>query len=189
MRKDVIKLFVKLFVVLFLPFEIFNFIYSLVEFNYTGNAMTKFRKEYGIIPKVSDRTYFTNSIHVPVYKQMSPFKKIDIESQLTGLSNAGCITYVELSHEAIHNIEALEQLVDYAMEHDIPYFAINLPSSSCLACGYQGDIDDNCPECGSKNIEKLARVTGYLSTDYRHFNQGKIDEVHDRVKHKETYNF
>jgi ribonucleoside-triphosphate reductase len=162
-------------------------------------AFEKWKAKYGDYPGVTyyidedgnrvDKMYFTNSMHVPVYKQMSPFKKIDIESQLTGLSNAGCITYVELSHEAIHNIEALEQLVDYAMEHDIPYFAINLPSSSCLACGYQGDIDDNCPECGSQNIEKLARVTGYLSTDYRHFNQGKIAEVHDRVKHKETYNF
>lgn len=136
-----------------------------------------------------DKEYFTNSIHVPVYKQMSPFKKIDIESELTGLSNAGCITYVELKHEAVHNIEALEELVDYAMEKDIPYFAINLPLSTCLKCGYHGDIDEKCPECGCENIEKLARVTGYLSTDYRHFNAGKQAEVEDRVKHKETYNF
>jgi len=162
-------------------------------------AFNKWKDKYGEHENVTfyidedgvrhDKEYFTNSIHVPVYKQMSPFKKIDIESELTGLSNAGCITYVELKHEAVHNIEALEELVDYAMEKDIPYFAINLPLSTCLKCGYHGDIDEKCPECGCENIEKLARVTGYLSTDYRHFNAGKQAEVEDRVKHKETYNF
>ena len=98
--------------------------------------MKKFKKQYGIIPNISDREYFTNSIHVPVWKEISPFEKIDIESQLTGYSQAGCITYVELDASAVHNIEALEQIVNYAMDKDIPYFAINVPSDTCLDCGF-----------------------------------------------------
>ncbi len=147
-------------------------------------AMTKFRKRYGVIPGVSDRKYFTNSMHVPVWKEMTPFKKIDIESQLTGFSSAGCITYVELPSSVINNIDGLETLVKYAMSKDIPYFAVNVPNDMCMDCGWQGDIkSDECPKCGSKNIQRLRRVTGYLSTDYHNFNEGKIAEVEDRVKH------
>lgn len=147
-------------------------------------AMTKFRKRYGVIPGVSDRKYFTNSMHVPVWKEMTPFKKIDIESQLTGYSSAGCITYVELPSSVINNIDGLETLVKYAMAKDIPYFAVNVPNDMCMDCGWQGDIkSDECPKCGSGNIQRLRRVTGYLSTDYHNFNEGKIAEVEDRVKH------
>ena len=146
-------------------------------------AMKKFQEKYGKIPNISDREYFTNSIHVPVWKNMSPFDKIDIESQLVGYSNAGCITYVEIDGSATKNIDALEQIVDYAMDKDIPYFAVNVPSDTCLDCGAQGEFNSNCTECNSTNIEQLRRVTGYLSTDYRHFNLGKQDEVEDRVHH------
>lgn len=104
--------------------------------NLCYTALKKFRQKYGTIPNVSDKDFFTNSIHVPVWHQMSPFDKIDIESQLTGYSNAGCITYVELDASAVHNPEAIEQLVNYAMDHDIPYFAINVPSDTCLDCGF-----------------------------------------------------
>ena len=137
-----------------------------------------------------EKKYFTNSIHVPVYKQMSPFKKIDIESQLTGFSNAGCITYVEVKHEVIHNTEALEELVNYAMDKDIPYFAINLPSDQCEDCGYQGSIGDVCPKCGSSHISRLRRVTGYLTGDYKTaFNKGKELESDQRVKHQNIIDF
>lgn len=146
-------------------------------------ALNNFRKQFGTIPNVSDRDYFTNSMHVPVWKNMSPFEKIDIEAQLTGYSSAGCITYVELDSGVKNNILALEQIVNYAMDHDIPYFAINVPVDTCLKCGYTDEINDKCPECGGTDIERLRRVTGYLSTDYRHFNQGKQAEVMDRVKH------
>ena len=124
-------------------------------------AMNKFKEKYGVIPNVSDREYFTNSIHVPVWKEMSPFEKIDIESQLTGYSSAGCITYVELSSGIKNNLEALEDLVIYAMEKDIPYFAVNVPNDTCLECGYCDEFNDRCPMCGSKNIQQLRRVTGY----------------------------
>ena len=152
--------------------------------NLCYTALKKFRDKYGVIENVSDKEFFTNSIHVPVWKKVSPFDKIDIESQLTGYSNAGCITYVELDASVVHNIDALEQIVDYAMDKDIPYFAINVPSDTCLTCGYQGEINNKCPICGSKNIQQLRRVTGYLTGNYTTaFNLGKQDEVHHRVKH------
>jgi len=145
-------------------------------------ALKKFRDKYGIIENVSDKEFFTNSMHVPVWKKINPFEKIDIEAQLTGYSNAGCITYVEIPGEAIRNLEALEELVNYAMDKDIPYFAINVPSDFCK-CGYQGDIPGACPQCGNEDIDRLRRVTGYLSTTVKHFNWGKQDEVAHRVKH------
>ena len=159
----------------------FGVYYTPAE-NLCYTAMQKFRDKYGIIPNVSDRSYFTNSMHVPVWHNMDPFQKIDIESQLTGYSSAGCITYVELPASAKNNIEALETIVNYAMEKDIPYFAVNVPVDTC-SCGYSDEIGDVCPKCGGTEIERLRRVTGYLSSDYRNFNAGKIDEVEDRVKH------
>ena len=152
--------------------------------NLAYTAMTKFKEKYGEIPNVSDRDYFTNSIHVPVWKEMSPFDKIDIESQLTGYSSAGCITYVELNSGVKNNIDALETLVHYAMEHDIPYFAINVPNDTCLECGFMDEFNDHCPVCGSHHIQQLRRVTGYLTGNYTTaFNAGKIAETNDRVKH------
>ena len=151
--------------------------------NLCYTAMTKFKEKYGEIPNVSDKKFFTNSMHVPVWHEMDPFEKIDIESQLTGYSSAGCITYVELPAGTLNNIDALDELVNYAMDKDIPYFAVNVPSDTCLNCGFQGEIGTCCPQCGSGDIERLRRVTGYLSSDYRKFNLGKQDEVKNRVKH------
>jgi ribonucleoside-triphosphate reductase len=152
--------------------------------NMCYTSMKKFRKKYGIIPNVSDRDYFTNSIHVPVWKEMSPFEKIDIESQLTGYSNAGCITYVELEGGVKNNLDALETIVNYAMDKDIPYFAINVPNDICLDCGYTDEFNDKCPMCGSTHIQQLRRVTGYLTGDYKTaFNKGKQQETEQRYKH------
>ena len=154
--------------------------------NLCYTAMKKFKKKYGEIPNVSDRDYFTNSIHVPVWKEVDPFEKIDIESQLTGYSNAGCITYVELDSGAKNNLEALEALVNYAMDKDIPYFAINVPNDTCLDCGYTDEFNDECPMCHSHNIQQLRRVTGYLTGDYKTaFNYGKQKETEDRFKHSQ----
>ena len=152
--------------------------------NLCYTAMKKFKEKYGIIKNVSDRDYFTNSIHVPVWEEMTPFEKIDIESQLTGYSNAGCITYIELDSGVKNNLDALETIVNYAMDKDIPYFAINVPNDTCLDCGYCDEFNDSCPECGSENIQQLRRVTGYLTGDYKSaFNKGKQKEVEDRYKH------
>ena len=161
----------------------FGVYYTPAE-NLCYTAMKKFKEKYGIIPNVSDKDYFTNSIHVPVWEKISPFDKIDIESQLTGYSSAGCITYVELDSTVKNNIDALEVLVNYAMDKDIPYFAINVPNDTCLECGYCDEFNDTCPECGSHNIQQLRRVTGYLTGNYKtSFNDGKIQETEMRVKH------
>ena len=152
--------------------------------NLCYTAMKKFKAKYGELKNISDRDYFTNSMHVPVWHQMSPFEKIDIESELTGYSSAGCITYVELDSSVQTNLKALEQIVNYAMDKDIPYLAINIPNDTCLDCGYTGEFNDYCPMCASKNIQQLRRVTGYLTGDYKTaFNNGKQAEVEDRVKH------
>jgi ribonucleoside-triphosphate reductase len=161
----------------------FGVYYTPAE-NMCYTSMKKFKDKYGVIENVSDKDFFTNSIHVPVWKEMSPFKKIDIESELTGYSNAGCITYIELDGGVQNNIEALEQLVNYAMDKDIPYFAINVPNDTCLSCGYTDEFNDTCPECGSKNIQQLRRVTGYLTGNYKTaFNKGKQQETEMRYKH------
>lgn len=148
-------------------------------------ALNKFKEKYGVIPKISDKKFFTNSIHIPVWIDVTPFEKIDLESQLTGYSNAGCITYVELDSTASHNIDAMEELVVYAMNKDIPYLGINLPNDGCSSCGWTGEINDKCPMCGSNDISRLRRVTGYLTGDaFQNFNPGKIDETLRRIKHK-----
>ena len=161
----------------------FGVYYTPAE-NLCHTAMKKFREKYGVIPNVSENDYFTNSIHVPVWKEISAFDKIDIESQLTGYSSAGCITYVELESTVKNNIDALETIVNYAMDKDIPYFAINVPNDTCLHCGYTDEFNDHCPICGSDDIQQLRRVTGYLTGNYKTaFNKGKQQETEMRVKH------
>lgn len=161
-------------------------------------AFEKFTKKYGLIEnvtaykdengKLQPRGYFTNSIHVPVYKEIDPFEKIDIESQLTGYSSAGCITYVEIGDKAINNLDALEQIVLYAKAKDVPYFALNVRLSECTSCGYHGymNVGEDCPVCGADHdtsVLDFARVTGYLSTSIKHFNKGKQMETKDRFIH------
>jgi len=162
----------------------FGVYYTPAE-NLCHTAMKKFQAKYGKIPNVSENDFFTNSIHVPVWKEMSPFDKIDIESQLTGYSSAGCITYVELDGGIKNNLSALETIVNYAMDHDIPYFAVNVPNDACQNCGYTDEIGNECPICGSQDITRLRRVTGYLTGNYTSaFNPGKVQETDMRVKHK-----
>ena len=161
----------------------FGVYYTPAE-NLCYTAMKKFKAEYGEIPNVSDREYFTNSMHVPVWHEISVFDKIDIESQLTGYSSAGCITYVEVPSGVKNNIDALETIVNYAMDKDIPYFALNIKLDMCQDCGYQDEMNDTCPQCGGHNIQHLRRVTGYLTGDYKTaFNRGKQAETEERVKH------
>ena len=153
--------------------------------NLCYTAMQKFKDKYGVIHNVSDKDFFTNSVHVPVWVEITPMQKIDIESQLTGYSRAGCITYTELNGSVKNNIDALETIVNYAMDKDVPYFAINVPNDMCTNCGYTDDIADECPMCGCKEIRRLRRVTGYLTGDYKSaFNKGKQQEVEMRVSHK-----
>ena len=187
--------------------EVYNFAYSIVEkiYNFTkeltkkhhlnfscyatpaeSTCMTlrnKLFDKYGLIEGVTDREYITNSHHIPVYYNISIMDKIDLESKFAHLCTGGFIEYVELNSSFMKNIDAIEKIIDYAMEKDTAYFALNFPIDTCCDCGYSDEIKDNCPECGSYNIERLRRVTGYLTTDYKNFNKGKIGEVKDRVKH------
>ena len=94
---------------------------------------------------------------------------------------------MELPSTTKNNITALEEIIDYAMSHDIPYFAINVPNDTCMNCGYTDEINDACPVCGSESVRRLRRVTGYLTNDYHNFNHGKQCEVGDRVKHIREY--
>lgn len=153
-------------------------------------AVKELRKQYGVIPNVTDRDYLTNSIHVPVWQQVSIYDKLRIEAPFTKYATAGCITYIELDSTFVQNIKAVEDIIDYAFnELDIPYLAFNFPIDTCLECGFQGEFNDECTNCGSKNFYQLRRVTGYLTTDYHNFNQGKQAEVLDRVKHSAFTDF
>lgn len=147
-------------------------------------ALKGLRKQYGIIPKVTDKEFLTNSHHVPVWQEISIFKKLEIEAPFCKYPTGGCITYVELDSTFVKNTKAIEQIIDYAFKTlDIPYLAFNFPIDSCLTCGHQGEFNDACPECGSTDIQQLRRVTGYLTTDYRNFNKGKQQETEHRIKH------
>ena len=147
-------------------------------------ALKALRKQYGIIPNVTDREFLTNSHHVPVWHEVDIFTKLEIESPFCKYPTGGCITYVELDSTFVKNTKAIEQIIDYAFkELDIPYLAFNFPIDSCLDCGFQSEFNNHCPECKSHNIQQLRRVTGYLTTDYRHFNNGKQAEVEARIKH------
>ena len=149
-------------------------------------ALKALRKQYGIIPNVTDKEFLTNSHHVPVWHRISIFKKLEIEAPFCKYPTGGCITYVELDSTFVKNTKAIEQIIDYAFKTlDIPYLAFNFPIDSCLDCGYQGEFNAECPECGSSNIQQLRRVTGYLTTDYRNFNKGKQAETEARIKHSD----
>ena len=137
---------------------------------------------------MTDREYITNSHHIPVYYDISIMDKINKEAPFSKLATGGYIMYVELKSSFMNNLSAIEKIIDYAMEKDVAYFALNFPIDTCCDCGYSSEINNTCPKCGSDNIERLRRVTGYLTSDYHNFNKGKINEVKDRVKH-ETSDF
>jgi len=149
-----------------------------------STALKALRRQYGILPRITDREFITNSHHVPVWEEIGIFEKLELEAPFCKYPTGGCITYVELDATFVQNTKAIEQIIDYAFKTlDIPYLAFNFPIDSCLSCGYQGEFNDRCPECGSTNIQQLRRVTGYLTTDYHKFNEGKQDEVLHRFKH------
>lgn len=148
------------------------------------------RREYGTIEGVTDKEYLTNSIHVPVSEEVSIYEKLDIEAKLAKYCTGGNITYVELESGVMNNPLAIRRIIDYAMSHNVGYLALNFPIDTCKDCGSSvGEFEEVCPVCGSHRIESLRRVTGYLTTDYRKFNKGKIAEVKDRFKHSKITTF
>lgn len=147
------------------------------------------REQYGQIPEVTDREYYTNSFHIPVYYSMSCARKIELESPFHELCNAGAISYVELDGNVRHNQMALRKIIQYALAQNMGYFSVNHPIDRCPDCGYEGVIGTSCPSCGvteeQVHFSRLRRVTGYLTGDYTiRFNEAKQAEVRDRVKHQ-----
>lgn len=155
--------------------------------NLCYTAMNKLLKRFGQIRGVTDHEFLTNSIHIPVFYDIDVFDKLKEEGNFASLATGGNICYVEFDATAVHNLEAVEQVVDFAMEQNIPYFAFNFPLDECTVCGHTGEIPaEGCPECGAPDaaINRLRRVTGYITSDYRRaFNAGKQAEVHCRTKH------
>jgi len=147
------------------------------------------KKKFGIIPGVTDREYYTNSFHVPVYHTISAYEKIKIEAPYHALTNAGHITYVELDGDTTNNLEAFERIVRTMKECGIGYGSINHPVDRDPECGYNGIIGDTCPKCGRKEedgpvgFERIRRITGYLVGTLDMFNNAKRAEEADRVKH------
>ncbi len=152
-----------------------------------GRFVAMDRRQFGDVPGVTDREYYTNSFHVPVYYPMAAHEKIDIEAPYHRLTNAGHITYVELDGDTANNIEAFESVIRYMHDAGIGYGAINHPLDRDPQCGYSGVIGDTCPRCGRSEeehkFERIRRVTGYLGGSVERFNNAKRAEEHDRVKH------
>lgn len=164
--------------------------YATPAENLCRTALVKLRNQYGVIQGVTDKEWLTNSHHVCVDEKVSIYEKLEIEAPFCKYPTGGCITYIECESTFMQNTVAVESLIDYAFQKlDIPYLAINFPIDTCQDCGYQGEFNDHCPECGSTNYISLRRVTGYLSSDYRHFNAGKKAETENRVKHSAYTNF
>ena len=145
------------------------------------------KKLFGEIPGITDRDYYTNSFHVPVYYKLPAFKKIELEAPYHELTNAGHISYVEMDGDPVHNLEAFEAVIRHMKECGIGYGSINHPVDRDPICGYNGIIDDECPFCGRKEdevpFERIRRITGYLVGTLDRFNNAKLAEVYDREKH------
>lgn len=147
------------------------------------------RQRFGVIPGITDRDYYTNSFHIPVYYDINAFEKIRLEAPYHALTNGGHITYVELDGDPCQNTEAFMQLICCMKEVGIGYGSINHPVDRDPACGYTGIIGDECPRChrhetAEQPMERIRRITGYLVGSLEHFNNAKRAEEHDRVKHQ-----
>lgn len=153
----------------------------------SGRFVKMDKKLFGEIDGITDREYYTNSFHVPVYYSISAFNKIDIEAPYHEMTNAGHITYVELDGDTTKNVEAFEKIIRYMKEVGIGYGSINHPVDRDPVCGFTGIINDECPMCGRKEkdipFERIRRITGYLVGTLDRFNDAKLAEVRDRVKH------
>ncbi len=144
------------------------------------------KKRFGIIAGVTDKDYYTNSNHVPVYYHCSPRHKAEIEAPYHELTRGGHIFYVEIDGDATHNPQAIMDIVDLMDKYNIGYGSINHNRNRCMDCGYEDATEGltECPKCGSHNIDTLQRITGYLVGTTERWNSAKLAELHDRVVHK-----
>jgi ribonucleoside-triphosphate reductase len=152
-----------------------------------SGRFTKFdKRKYGIIPGVTDKDYYTNSNHVPVYYKCSALHKAQIEAPYHSLTGGGHIFYVEIDGDATHNPEAVMNIVDMMDRFNIGYGSVNHTRNRCMDCGYENAEKEmnECPNCGSYNIDRLQRITGYLVGTTDRWNKAKLAELNDRVVHK-----
>ena len=151
-----------------------------------GKFTRRDRKDFGLLPGITDRAYYTNSNHVPVYYKCSARHKAEIEAPYHTLTRGGHIFYVEMDSDATHNPEAIMRVVDMMDRYDIGYGSVNHTRNRCLDCGYENAAKqlDTCPQCGSKHIDRLQRITGYLVGTTDRWNKAKLAELNDRTTHK-----
>ena len=152
----------------------------------SGKFTAKDRKSFGILPGITDRDYYTNSNHVPVYYHCSPTHKARVEGPYHELTGGGHIFYVEIDGDATHNPEAIMNIVDLMDKHNMGYCSVNHNRNRCMDCGYEDASEGlkECPECHGHNIDRLQRITGYLVGTTDRWNHAKLAELHDRVVHK-----
>jgi ribonucleoside-triphosphate reductase len=154
--------------------------------SFAGKALKKVKDKYGFIEGITDRNYFTNSYHIPVYYNIRALDKVAKEAPFHELCNAGHITYIEVDGDATKNLEAMEQIVRKMKQTGIGYGSINHPVDRCRQCSYKGIINNECPNCGTTeetDIERIRRITGYLVGSLDKWNAGKRAEESERVKH------
>ena len=151
-----------------------------------GKFTRRDRKDFGEIPGVTDKIYYTNSNHVPVYYKCSPKHKAEVEAPYHELTRGGHIFYVEIDGDATHNPEAIANVVDLMDKYNMGYCSVNHNRNRCMDCGYEDATDDlhECPSCHGHNIDRLQRITGYLVGTTDRWNSGKLAELKDRVVHK-----
>ena len=152
----------------------------------SGKFTAKDRKSFGILPGITDREYYTNSNHVPVYYHCSPRHKAKVEGPYHELTGGGHIFYVEIDGDATHNPEAIMDIVDLMDKHNMGYCSVNHNRNRCMDCGYEDASEglEECPKCHGHNIDRLQRITGYLVGTTDRWNHAKLAELHDRVVHK-----
>lgn len=152
----------------------------------SGRFTRRDRKTFGVLPGITDRDYYTNSNHVPVYYHCSPAHKAQIEAPYHELTRGGHIFYVEIDGDATHNPQAIMDIVDLMDKNNIGYCSVNHNRNRCMDCGYE-DATENlteCPHCKGNNIDRLQRITGYLVGTTDRWNSAKLAELNDRVIHK-----
>ena len=152
----------------------------------SGKFTKRDRKDFGEILGVTDKKYYTNSNHVPVYYHCSPKHEAEVEAPYHDLTRGGHIFYVEIDGDATHNPQAISDVVDLMDRYNMGYCSVNHNRNRCMACGYEDATDHltECPKCGSHHIDKLQRITGYLVGTTERWNSGKLAELNDRVVHK-----
>jgi ribonucleoside-triphosphate reductase len=152
----------------------------------SGKFTRRDRKDFGEIPGVTDKIYYTNSNHVPVYYKCSPKHKAEVEAPYHELTRGGHIFYVEIDGDATHNPDAIAAVVDLMDKYNMGYCSVNHNRNRCMDCGYEDATEglEECPECHSHNIDRLQRITGYLVGTTDRWNSGKLAELKDRVVHK-----